>query len=173
MNIVISPYRQKDAPELYALVICSKEHLQPWMPWLHSKYSIGDAQAWVDLCIHDWEVGRAYRYLIRSAGGELLGAVGLERVDTAHKVCELGYWVGSSLLSGGIATYASRLAAREAFDRHGLMRIQINILTDNMPSNRVAQKLGATFEGTLRNRLYHNGQSKPANTYSLIPNDLT
>lgn len=170
MNII--PYQHDDIDGLYQLVVSSTAHLKPWMPWLHEIYSREDAQSWVELCVRDWEQGRAFRYLVRSINGAIVGTVGLDQIDTAHKTCELGYWVGASMLNRGIATQACLLAANKAFECHKLMRIQINVLTDNAPSNRVAIKLGATFEGTLRNRLYHNGQSQNANVYSLIPSDL-
>lgn len=168
----ITPCYQDDIDELYQLVVSSTAHLKPWMPWLHENYSRQDTQSWVELCMRDWEQGCAFRYLVRSINGAIVGTVGLDQIDTAHKTCELGYWVGASMLNRGIATQACLLAAREAFERHSLMRIQINVLTDNAPSNRVAIKLGATFEGAQRNRLYHNGQSQTANVYSIIPDDL-
>lgn len=172
MDIFITPYTSNDTDELYQLVVSSAEHLRPWMPWLHENYSREDTQSWVELCVRDWELGRAFRYLAKSSNGSIVGTVGLDQIDSAHKICELGYWVGSSALNRGVATQACLLAAKAAFEHYGLMRIQINILTDNAPSNRVALKLGATFEGTVRNRLYHNERSRPANVYSLIPIDV-
>lgn len=172
MDIFITPYTSNDTDELYQLVVSSAEHLRPWMPWLHKDYSRHDTQSWVELCERDWERGQAFRYVIRSIDGAILGTVGLDQIDRAHKTCELGYWVGSNTLNQGIATQTCLRAAKEAFQCHGLQRIQINILTDNEPSNRVAKKVGAVFEGTLRNKLFHNGQSHLANAYSLIPRDL-
>lgn len=172
MDITITPYQTNDVNELYALIIDSADHLRPWMPWLHSHYSISDTRQWVELCIDAWDQGQAFRYVIRSIDGAILGTVGLDQIDRAHKTGELGYWVGSNTLNQGIATQACLRAAKAAFQCHGLQRIQINILTDNEPSNRVAKKVGAVFEGTLRNKLFHNGQSHLANAYSLIPSDL-
>lgn len=73
----ITPYHQSDVDELYQLVVNSAKHLRPWMPWLHENYSREDTQSWVELCISDWEQGRAFRYLVRSTNGAIAGTVGL------------------------------------------------------------------------------------------------
>lgn len=73
----ITPYHQNDIDELYQLVVNSAKHLRPWMPWLHENYSREDTQSWVELCINDWEQGHAFRYLVRSANGAIVGTVGL------------------------------------------------------------------------------------------------
>jgi RimJ/RimL family protein N-acetyltransferase len=65
-----------------------------------------------------------------------------------------------------------RLAARFAFDTLGLHRVEIAAQPENFPSRRVAEKVGATFEGVLRNRIFKRGQPYPAALYSLIPEDL-
>jgi RimJ/RimL family protein N-acetyltransferase len=57
------------------------------------------------------------------------------------------------------------------FRDHGLQRVEINVLTNNHASNKVAQKIGSLLEGTFRNKLYHNDKSYPANCYSIVPTD--
>ena len=73
----ITPYHQNDVDELYRLVVNSAKHLRLWMQWLHENYSREDTQSWVELCVRDWEQGRAFRYLVRSANGAIVGTVGL------------------------------------------------------------------------------------------------
>ena len=172
MKLNITPYNQNDIEELYNVISASSAHLKPWMPWLHDTYCIDDTAGWVNLCIKDWEGSSAYRYLIRAAdNNKILGAVGIDRIERVHRVAELGYWVAANALNRGVATCAARQAVFNAFLDHALNRVEIHVLTDNLASNRVAVKIGAKFEGTFRNKLFHNGHSKAANCYSIIPND--
>ncbi len=170
IEIGIRPYQIDDIEPLYKVVSDSAAELRQWMPWCHENYSIDDTKFWVNLCINDWQAQSAFRYLIEDISTkEILGAVGLERIIKDHKVAELGYWVATQHHKKGIATQASQLAAAEAFAKHGLRRVEIMVLEYNHASNKVAEKIGAYFEGKLRNRLFHNGESHTANCYALIP----
>ena len=58
------------------------------------------------------------------------------------------------------------------FEKLGLSRIEIVVSKDNEPSLRVAEKLGATKEGLLRNRLRLLGSPCDAYMHSFIPQDF-
>ena len=172
MEICIDKYSESDTEELYCVISESAEHLRSWMPWLHSSYSINNTRIWVNQCIDDWNKLIAFRYVIRNkTSNEILGAVGLERIVHAHRIAELGYWVSSKVKNCGVATSAGKLAIIQAFETHGINRIEINVLPDNIPSNKVALKVGGLLEGSFRNKLFHNGRSNSANSYSIIPAD--
>ena len=49
----------------------------------------------------------------------------------------------------GIATAAVRLIARFGFEDLGLQRLELLVAADNLASRRVAEKVGARFEGVL------------------------
>ena len=89
-----------------------------------------------------------------------------------HKRCRRDNASYPAALPSGVATSAAQQVAHDAFLRLEINRIEINVLTDNLASNKVAIKTGAVFEGAFRNKLFHNGRSCPANSYSLIPSDL-
>jgi RimJ/RimL family protein N-acetyltransferase len=67
---------------------------------------------------------------------------------------------------------ATRLAARFGFEQLGLQRIEIVAAVGNVPSQRVAEKAGATREGVSRKRLLIHGESLDAVLFSLVPEDL-
>lgn len=172
MKVGVREYKEGDAEELYALVVRSSRELKPWMPWLTASYSINDTRQWVALCIQHWESRVALRYVVvDTLSGTILGTTGLEQIAWGNKVAELGYWIGSQYVNQGVATAAAKLTVEKAFSQHGINRIEINILPDNVASNRVAKKMGSTFEGVFRNKLFHNGSSKAANGYSIVPED--
>ncbi len=129
---------------------------------------------WVRDCIDSWQQRRCFRYLIYDTqSGDILGAAGLEKIAWTHGIAELGYWVAVDAINQGVATAAAALAVQQGFAVHGLNRIEINVLCDNGPSMQVAEKIGAVLEGCFRNKLFHEGQSRAANCYSLIPSDCS
>ena len=72
----------------------------------------------------------------------------------------------------GIAGRATKLAARFGFEHAGLVRAEIVIAAGNEKSIRVAEKLGAHYEGILRNRMVIGKVIADAHMYSLIPQDF-
>jgi ribosomal-protein-serine acetyltransferase len=62
----------------------------------------------------------------------------------------------------GIATAAVRLIARFGFEDLGLRRLELLVAVDNMASRRVAEKVGATFEGVLPAGPHDHGELENA-----------
>lgn len=88
-----------------------------------------------------------------------------------YRTGNLGYWVRSTSTGCGVCTSAARQAVEYAFLHLGFTRIEIHVLVDNIASAQVAEKIGATFERTLRNKLVYGGVPLPAKTWSIIPGD--
>jgi ribosomal-protein-serine acetyltransferase len=74
--------------------------------------------------------------------------VGLDRIRS-NETANVGYWVRTRQTGQGIATAAVRLIARFGFEDLGLRRLELFIAVDNVASRRLAEKVGATFEGVL------------------------
>jgi RimJ/RimL family protein N-acetyltransferase len=68
----------------------------------------------------------------------------------------------------GLATAATRLVAHQGLIELGFQRLEIVMAVDNVASRRVAERAGATFEGTLRARLCLHGQYHHAHMYSIV-----
>ena len=116
-----------------------------------------------------WKQGSEYSFVITNANGVFLGSVGLNTIDFENQRANLGYWVRTSATRKGIASTASVLIARFGIETVGLKRIEIVAAVDNIASQRVAEKAGATREGILRNRLFLHGKSVDCLSYSITP----
>ncbi len=46
-RVLLRPYRPEDAAALWEAIQESREHLAPWMPWVHDYHSLDVAQAYV------------------------------------------------------------------------------------------------------------------------------
>jgi ribosomal-protein-serine acetyltransferase len=172
-HIIVQPYHPDDAKRLYEAVRESITGLSPWMPWCHQGYSIEETRQWLDSCCQAWDKGNEYEFAITdSRDGVFLGGVGLNRIDIANRIANLGYWTRTSRTRSGVATTAARLLVGFAFRELKLNRLEIIVATANKASQRVAEKLGATREGILRNRLVIHDRVHDAVMFSLVPGDL-
>ena len=147
--------------------------MTPWMPWCHANYSIEDSRNWVTARALAWSNGEAYEFaMVDARDGSYLGGCGLNHIDSANKMANLGYWVRSSRTKRGVATAATMLLAEWGFRELKLNRIEIVVAIENHLSQNVAAKAGATSEGVLRNRLTLADRVHDAMMFSLVPQDL-
>ena len=86
-----------------------------------------------------------------------------------HNVGNIGYWVRQSRQNQGIATRALRAIAQFGFAQLKLTRLEIVAAETNVPSRRVADKVGAVFECVARNRILVHGRPQAAAVYSPVP----
>lgn len=171
--ILLRPFREQDVNALYEAVRESISEISPWLPWCHQNYSIEETREFVSSRASVSQGGEWYSFgVFEKDGGRFLGGVGINFINRVHQIANLGYWVRTSAAGHGVATMATRLAARFAFAQLGLQRIEIVAAVGNIASQRVAEKAGARLEGVLRNRLLIRGESLDAVLFSLVPGDL-
>ncbi len=172
-QVVLRPYCLDDVESLYKAVRESVAEVSLWMPWCHADYAIEESRTWVESRAEAWEKGTEYEFVITdSHTGLVLGGCGLNNIDRANGNANLGYWVRTGRTRQGVATTATRLLAGFGFNELGLNRIEILAATGNRASRRVAEKAGATREGTLRNRLAIREEVHDAVIFSFVPEDI-
>src|ERR1051326_473753 len=172
-SIGLRQFTAEDVPTLFNAVCESVSQLSNWMVWAHSNYSMEETLAFVAKCGPGWEKGEQYSFaIVDLQDGQFLGSVGLSAVNRAHDFANLGYWVRTGKTGRGIATSATRMAARFSFESFGLNRVELLVPVANVASQRVAEKAGATREGLLRKRLNLNGVAHDAFVYSFVSEDF-
>jgi ribosomal-protein-serine acetyltransferase len=82
-------------------------------------------------------------------GWRLAGWVNLV-IDVPAGSGEVGYWLDADFEGRGLATRAVTAVLDHAFGPLGLHRVELQTATDNTRSRRVAERLGFTQEGVLR-----------------------
>jgi ribosomal-protein-serine acetyltransferase len=171
---LIRTYREEDASSLYEAVRESLAEVSRWLPWCHENYSIEESREFTSSRAMASQGDEWYSFAVfEREGGRFLGGVGLNFINRVHQMANLGYWVRTSAAGRGVATSATRAAARFGFEQLGLRRIEIVAAVDNIPSQRVAEKAGAAREGVLRQRLLICGKSMDAVLFSLVREDLS
>jgi len=173
-SILLRPYVEADAEHLYAAVRESIPEVSRWLAWCHENYSIDESRDFIAARKLASQGDEWYSFAIFEKSSDVfVGGVGLNFINRVHQFGNLGYWVRTSAAGRGIATRATRLAARFGFEQLGLHRIEIVAAIGNLASQRVAEKAGATREGVARKRLLIRDESHDAVIYSLLPEDLS
>ena len=105
-----------------------------------------------------------------SADGELLASVDL-RIRGEGRA-EFGYVVAAWARRRGVGTRALRLYARWAFEKLGLVRLELLVQPDNAASLAFAEKAGFTREGLLRSHSVIRGERKDMVMMSLLRDEF-
>jgi [ribosomal protein S5]-alanine N-acetyltransferase len=131
-------------------------------------YQDGMAEAWIRSHPGQFNAGVGVPLAIaRKADGALLGAISLMRIAYRHQG-ELGYWIGKPFWGQGYCSEAGAAVLRYAFGELGLIRVHARHLTRNPASGRVLQKLGFSYEGTLRQHVRKWEQFEDLALYGLL-----
>ena len=149
-------------------VRASLPELSPYMAWATDDYHEGAAEVWRQLVL----AGHERAFLIIDDDGTVAGSAGLNQLDESGHQANLGYWLRTDRTGRGLATRAARRVARWGFEDLGLHRIEVSMVVDNEPSRRVAERVGARFEGRLRERVPHQGRYHDLWLYGLLATDL-
>lgn len=170
MQPIIRRIKRSDASDMQSAVLESVGHISPWLDWCTPSYRLSDAVNWTEEAAIKWQDGSDYRFVIADAESNLiLGSVAIRTVCARKGVGDLGYWLRKRALGRGYCTQAAELAIEFAFKKLGFKRIEMRILPENEPSNAVALRLGASFDGLQPNKITYKGEAKIANCYSHLP----
>jgi RimJ/RimL family protein N-acetyltransferase len=102
-------------------------------------------QRWLDRNLeHQDRFGYGLFSVLLKERGELIGDCGLEEMES-EGAAELGYDFRSNFWNQGYATEAARAVRDYAFDTLHLPELISLIRVGNLPSKRVAEKVGMTF----------------------------
>jgi ribosomal-protein-alanine N-acetyltransferase len=106
-----------------------------------------------------------------SIDGPVIGCVGCRWVSEKNRTMEFGYWIAEPFWGHGLAVEAVRLLMDFVFTAYSVERLQAHCFAENLPSARVLEKLGLTFEGTHRSALFHRGRFWDLKMYAILRSD--
>ena len=169
-RLILRRFTRRDAATMDDAIRASLADLNQWLPWARMDYTTGDTTAFIRESVQAWKEDRAWDYSIRlrTDPGRHLGNVSLWTVSKLGKIVEIGYWVRSDETSKGICTEAVDRILEEAFDALGYHKAVLRIAVGNDASDRIAEKLGFTKEGVLREELLIRGNWVDHTLWSLL-----
>ena len=103
--------------------------------------------------------------------GEVIGNISVVVIKESVACAELGYCMGTKWWGKGIMPEAGKAVIRYLFEEVGFSRIAAVHARNNQKSGRVMQKIGMTYEGTLRKAGFCNQGVIDEVWYSILKNE--
>ncbi|MCT1902364.1 GNAT family N-acetyltransferase [Oceanobacillus sojae] len=118
------------------------------------------------------EKNQAIRYSVLDLNSkQIIGSCGFNAIDAENARAEIGYDIAKAYWGNGYAPESIQALIDEAFANLGINRIEAKVEPANINSMKVLQKLGFTFEGTLRQYEKVKSNFVDMHMYSLLKND--
>ena len=167
--IVLRPWHVEDAPAVEAA--CQDPEIPHWIPFVPRPYTREDAETYLQACIESGAERHAFA-IVDAATGELLGSIDMG-VNAHDYRGHIGYWIAAPARGRGVCTRALLRISRWAFAELELQRLELITDSENVASQRVAEKVGYRREGVLRAHLRHpDGRIRDSVMFSLLPGEL-
>lgn len=99
---------------------------------------------------------------------KVIGTVGCFWTSKQSKAMELAYALSEQHWGKGLVAEAAQTVSDYCFKEFSLKRIQARCKTENIASARVMQKIGMSFEGTLKSSIFHRDKFWDMHYYAKI-----
>ncbi len=135
--------------------VTTEAKMEKWVRELLSRKAAGAAQPFA---------------VIHLASGKVAGATRYLEIRPQHRGLEIGgTWYGVKYQHTAVNTECKYLLLRHAFEKLDAIRVQIKTDTRNQRSRQAIERLGAKFEGVLRNHLIlPDGTYRHSAYYSIL-----
>ena len=166
MHIRLEPMRPVHAPAL--LEAGRAAEIWEWMP----THPINQAtiEDWLKKAMQAESLGREYPFVvILVPSGRLVGSTRYLDVQEDDRTAEIGWtWYAPDTWGGVVNPEAKYLLLRHAFEDWGAIRVALKTDIRNLHSQAAIRKLGAKYEGMLRNqRIRPDGSYRDTVVFSI------
>ena len=146
----LEPLALSHAADLFAA--SQMPEIWKWMP-IAMFASVAEVEAWIKAALAGQAGGTDIPFAtVQRSDGRAVGSTRYLDIRPPHRALEIGWtWLTRSVQRTGINTEAKYLMLRHAFEQHGARRVQLKTDELNQQSRRAIMRLGAFFEGILRN----------------------
>ncbi len=151
-RLTIRAPRPGDGEQVHAAILESIDRLRPWMPWVHPVPSVEEEETSMRQARSRFLQREDFWLVLFLRHTDIfVGGSGLHHVDWDVPKFEIGYWVRRRFEGQGYISEAVVGITQFAIDVLGARRVEIRVDDRNRRSWRVAERLGFTLEGILRN----------------------
>ncbi len=168
-EITLKEIGQEDVKPIFETISAERKYLGVWLPFVEHTLEIADTQNFIDNLVISETKDLTYAIYYRN---EFVGLAGLKDPDYDNKKIEIGYWIAEKYQHRGIVTLSCRKLIEHAFDNLKMNRIQLKAATENINSQKVAERLGFKKEGIERDGELHKRGYVDLIVYGLLKKDI-
>lgn len=166
-RLILRPFVYEDAEVMFRNWASDKEVQHGYGEPVYN--TLGEVQELLAKVIDKYSDKYFYRWVITLRDtGECIGMAAYFLVDKNNNFGEIEYCIGSAFQGKGYATEACKAVIRYGFEKIGFNRVQICCRPANKASNKVIDKCGFTYEGTLRDFFYRDGKYEGRKYFSIL-----
>ena len=169
-HVVLEPLHVRHAPELWAAAQATAADAS----WDYMGYGPFTSEAAMTAFVAGFAATHdPMAWAVRPvATGIVSGWLTLMDIQPAHAAIEIGHiWFGPRMQRTRAATEAMFLPMRLAMDELGYRRMVWKCNALNAPSRRAAERLGFTYEGTLRAHYVLKGRLRDSAFFSILADE--
>ncbi len=127
---------------------------------------IEKVKSYLDVIINEYKDGKFRTFAVaEKSTNQLIGSITLD-VTPPFARAEYSYWINRKYRNHGYATETVNAMNKYCFDTLSINRIQV--LTSNPISEKVVEKVGFVYEGTLKQYFGFNGHFWDVKMYALL-----
>ncbi|MFT4148493.1 MAG: GNAT family N-acetyltransferase [Micrococcaceae bacterium] len=162
-KIILRPWNESDAAALHQ--ICNEPDIARYTS-VPTPYTLKMAQDYIKQSNDEYGKS-AINYCITDTDQNILGSMSLLRISVADYRGEIGYFIAEGHRGKNIGSDAATLLKDKAHE-WGFIRVELYAATENIGSNRVAEKAGFVLEGTLKKRGVVKNNIFDSNIYASV-----
>jgi diamine N-acetyltransferase len=99
---------------------------------------------------------------------EYIGTISLKNIDHTNKNAEYAVVFRKKALGSGAAKEATQLLLDKAFNEFKLIKVYLNVLSENIRAIRFYEKMGFIKEGEFKQHLYTHGRLQDLSWYAIF-----
>lgn len=169
-HIILRPFKRSDATDIYHHI--NDPEVVRWTLHIPHPYLMEHAYNFLRKVRADARKKRGYVFaIVLKETNQVIGGVGVEKIDWENKNGEQGYWLGKEYWGKGIMTEAMQLIAQFAFEELKLHRVYAHCFEGNIASRRVLEKCDFIHEGTMRQQRFRYDKWHDALIYGILESE--
>ncbi|MFJ9941740.1 GNAT family N-acetyltransferase [Streptomyces erythrochromogenes] len=164
------PLEARHAEEFFAHIERGREYIGQYVGFPDRSPDVDSARAF--LATYAVKAGEdGARFFGIRLDGTLVGGVLFPNFDADGGNCEIGCWLEPAAAGRGLVTKACQVLIDYAFGERGMHRVEWHAATGNKKSLAVAERLGMSREGVMRENYLHRGVRQDTEVWSILAHE--
>ncbi|WP_117160984.1 GNAT family N-acetyltransferase [Paraliobacillus sp. X-1268] len=150
----------------------SNEEVSKYVSW-DTHETISDTKAFVESILKKYENKQVSPWGIEyKENGKFIGTIDFVWWEPSQQIAELGYVISKDYWGKGLITEVAKEIIKFGFNEMDLVRIQARCDVENIGSARIMEKVGMSFEGTIRKGMFVKGEHRDLKRYSILKEEF-